>query len=351
MVSLQNRADYRLTLEGRNLGLGAGNLFSEILRSQFAETISPRLLALTLTEKSGGEADQLDITLHDHDGKLEIPQPGAVLSLQLGWASGPDVTPGLIDKGRFKVDEAEWSGPPDIITIRARSADFAASFNQRQEKSHTATTIGAIIRAIASAQKLAVAIDSTLAAIKVEAIDQDGISDAALLRLLGRRYDATATVKNGTLIFSASGSANTANGKAIPPATLTRLSGDRYRYRRGERGQFGGVEARWHDKASGTRKTVSVGGGDKPPKRLKRIYANEAAAQEACRSAQGKMARAKAEFEMELALGRPDLFPERPMSLSGFKPEIDSTAWVVRETTHTLDANGGLASVIRLNAT
>jgi phage protein D len=354
MAALQNGADYRLSLEGRDLSPGSPNTFSDILREKFLETISPRLISLSLRETRGGEADTLDLVLHDHDGALEIPQPGAVLSLSLGWSAGPDVEKGLIDKGRFKVDEASWEGPPDIVTIRARSADFAASFDKRREGSHVMTTLGAIVRDIASASGLSAKIDSALDALEVEAIEQDELSDAALLRSLGRRYDAAATVKNGTLLFLPIGGAG---GGVIPPGTLTRRSGDQYRYRRGERGQFAGVEARWHDKRTGERQTVVVesvrgaGGSDtRGPKRLKRIYATEKSAQAAARSSAAKIDRAQAEFEMELALGRPELYPERPMSLSGFKPEIDARSWLISEAEHTLSGEGGLGTRLKLEA-
>ena len=347
----QNRATYRLSLEGSELGLGAPVTLTEAIRRQFVEAIGPRLLSLSLTEKRGGEADQLDIQLHDHDGRLTIPTPGQVLALQLGWEAGSEVPIGLVDKGRFKVDEAEWSGPPDIVTIRARSADFAASIDRRRERPHVGRTLREILQEIAGGQGLTLSIAEALSGRVVEVLDQDEMSDAALLRSLGRRFDAAATVKNGTLLFAPIGAGSTTGGAAIPRLTLTRASGDRYHYRRGERGQFGGVEARWHDRTTGERKTViieSIAG--KPPKRLKRIFASENAAREACESARGKMDRARAEFELELALGRPDIYPERRVVLSGFKPEIDARSWLVSECVHALSADAGLTTQVKIEA-
>ncbi|WP_299307817.1 contractile injection system protein, VgrG/Pvc8 family [uncultured Croceicoccus sp.] len=347
----QNRADYRLTLEGRDLRHDAPNVFAEILRERFAETISPRLISLTLTEKRGGEADQLDIVLHDHDGALELPKPGAVLALQLGWVEGSDVPIGLVDKGRFKVDEVEWSGPPDIVTLRARSANFSASFDQRQHRSHIGRTLGEIVSDIATRQNLTAQIAAELADIVIDAIEQNGMSDAALLRRLGRRYDAAATIKAGRLIFAPIGAGQTASGTPIPVASITRASGDRYSYRRGERGQFGGVEAEWDDRNAAERKTVATGAAsDRPRKKLKRSFASEAAAKRAAQSESEKMERAAAEFEIELVHGRPDLYPDRALAVSGFKSEIDGQAWLVGELTHALDAGGGLATRMKLEA-
>jgi phage protein D len=97
-------------------------------------------------------------------------------------------------------------------------------------------------------------------------------------------------------------------------------------------------------------KGSGAGGGSGKKKRLKRIYHSEATAKHAADSVSKKMARAAAEFEIELALGRPDLFPERPIGVSGFKPEIDAKSWLVSETEHTLAGDAGLLTRLKLEA-
>ncbi|MGH8404008.1 MAG: phage late control D family protein, partial [Pseudomonas sp.] len=54
--------------------------------NDIAQLISPRLMSLELTDNRGIEADQLSITLSDHDGLLSIPPKGAVVRLWLGWS-------------------------------------------------------------------------------------------------------------------------------------------------------------------------------------------------------------------------------------------------------------------------
>ncbi|MGF7152535.1 hypothetical protein [Novosphingobium gossypii] len=78
---MNNTPDWRVTLDGQDL----------------SDRIRPRPVSLTLSEKRGDEANQLDIVLSDHDGMLGIPPEGAVLHLQLGWKQGRDVTLGLIE--------------------------------------------------------------------------------------------------------------------------------------------------------------------------------------------------------------------------------------------------------------
>jgi uncharacterized protein len=330
-----NRPGWRVTLEGRDL----------------TATMAPRLLSLTLTEKSDGEADQLDITLHDHDGKLDIPKPGKVLRVAIGWAQGVDVAAGLVEKGSFKVDEAEWSGPPDIVTIRARSADLAGGYRQRKEKSWTDTTLGAVVREIAGRNKLTPKISPALASLPVKSLAQDGRSDMALVRLLGRRHDAVATVKDGKLIFAPRGKGASASGKPLKRATITRSAGDGYRYTRVDRSQSNGVEARWHDQGEAKRKTVKAGvaeGQEGKPRRLKRVYGSEAEAQAAAEAEARRIKRGAAEFEINLALGRPDLIPEGPVTLQGFKREPDGRKWTIAELTHNIDASGGYRTKVKL---
>ena len=92
--------------------------------------IKDRLISITLTDKRGLEADELEVVLSDHDGKLSLPTRGASLQFKAGWAHK-----GLIDKGTFKVQNIRHSGSPDVLTIRARSADFGGDMTTKKERS------------------------------------------------------------------------------------------------------------------------------------------------------------------------------------------------------------------------
>ncbi|WP_354384632.1 hypothetical protein [Paracidovorax avenae] len=50
---------------------------------------------------------------------------------------------------------------------------------------------------------------------------------------------------------------------------------------------------------------------------------------------------------MTLALGRPDIPPQSPVTVQGFRPEIDATQWQAVKLTHTL-GNEGLTTRIEL---
>jgi len=53
-----------------------------------------------------------------------------------------------------------------------------------------------------------------------------------------------------------------------------------------------------------------------------------------------KLKRGVATFSLNLAFGEPDLMPETPIELSGFKAEIDATNWLVTRVTHNLSDSG-----------
>jgi uncharacterized protein len=311
------------------------------------DRVNPRLIDLTLTEKRGEAADQLDLTIHNHDGQLAPPKVGAILKLALGWESGADVLPGMVDKGSFRVDEVERSGPPDVITIRARSADLTGDFRTRRTRSWIDTNLGAIVQTIAGENGFSSRITGDLASIAVKAIEQAGKSDMAFLRDLGRRYDAVATVKNETVIFMPLGSSTTPGGKALPALRLTKVDGWSWTFRHEERTGADGASAEYHDQDAGQRKTVTTGGSK--PKKLKKVYASKADAEKAAKSAADKAKRSAYSFTYDLAFGDPAITPNMPVQLQGWDSEIDGMKWLVGEVTTRFGA-GGLVTAIKLES-
>jgi len=296
--------------------------------------IAPRLVNLTLTECRGEDSDQLDLTLDDADGQLAIPPRGARINLQIGWADT-----GLVDKGTFTVDEVEHTGTPDTITLRARTANLIDTFRQLEEHSFHDTTLGAIIEVIAFRQELKAGIADALRNVAVQHIDQTRESDAAFLRRLGKKYDAAATVKNDTLIFTPASRSKTVSGKELPTIRITRQLGDGHRFHSAERDSYTGVRVFWHDYKHGLRRSV-VAGAPGISKRLRTTYASEADARTAAVAEWGRIQRGLATFELSLALGNPALIPQSPVIVSGFKTAIDNVDWLTSRVTHSISDAG-----------
>lgn len=204
--------------------------------------LDSRLVSLTHTDNRGMEADQLDLTLDDADGRLMLPPRGAVLSLALGWEEG-----GLVDKGTFTVDEVEHSGAPDQVTIRARSADLRAGLSTQRTRSFHQLSVASILNDIAAAHGLSAVIAATLAGELIDHLDQTNESDANLLTRLAGMFDAIATIKAGRLVFMPAGAGISASGKPLPVATITRADGDQHRFSIAERDSYTAVKAQYND--------------------------------------------------------------------------------------------------------
>lgn len=289
----------------------------------------PRLVSIELTDNRGLEADQLDITLSDHDGLLAIPPRGATLRLWLGWSDT-----GLVDKGTYTVDETEHSGAPDTLSIRARSADLRGGLKVKKERSWSTATLGTIIGAIASAHGLAPLVSAVLAGIELLQVDQANESDANLLSRLGREHDAIATVKADRLLFMPTGKATTASGLALPHVTLTRADGDQHRFLQADRDAYTGVKAYYYDVNSADKKEAIAGAGDNL-KELRHSYTDQASALQAARAEWSRLQRGTATLSYTLAKGRPELIPDQTYSLTGIKAEIAAIVWLGGNIRHS----------------
>lgn len=311
--------------------------------------IQPRLISLSLSERRAGEADELEIVLADPDGRLAIPPAGAEISLKLGWQNLDAARAiGLIDKGTFRVDRRSHSGTPDRLSLKASSADLTHAFRTRQTHAWADTTLGSVLNDVAVRNGLQAAVSADKAAIPVSYLAQSRESDSAFLARLGQIHDAVATVKADRLLFMAVASGLSAGGITLPPATLTRRDGDNHSWESSERERFSGVRAQWHNRSTGERETVTAGEASNA-KMLGRTYADENAARRAVNTQAARQERAAASFSLSLACGRPDLYPERQLSLTGWgKPEIDHDDWLIVSARHQLDSKGGLSTSVQL---
>lgn len=317
--------DYRLVVDGTDI----------------TAKVNPRLISLSLTECRGGEADQLDLVLDDSDGQLAIPPKKAVIALQLGWAGVP-----LVDKGLFMVDEVEHSGAPDQLHIRARSADMAEALKVRTEKSWHRNTLGDIVESIATKHGLAARVASTLASVQVAHIDQTNESDLNFISRLAKRYDAVSSIKKGHLLFLPIIGTRDSKGEPLATATITRDLGDSHRYHSADREAYSGVRAYWHDPKRAKRRGVLVGLSGNA-KRLRDTFANQADALAGAKAEWQRIQRGAATLEMTLALGRPEVVPQTPVRVGGFKPAINAVDWLTVKVTHSL-GDGGLTTRIEL---
>ncbi|WP_421865171.1 phage late control D family protein [Motiliproteus sp.] len=317
---------YRLKVNGRNI----------------TPTLNGRLISLSLTDNGGNEADQLDITLDDHDGKLAIPPNGATLQLWLADANGH-----LVDKGTFTADEISHDGAPDTLTIRARSADFRGSLKQKREQGWDQNTLAEILTTLAKRNGLEPLISDEIGPTLIEHIDQTNESDISFLTRLAHQHDALASVKAGHLLLMPRGQSRSISGKPIPTLSLSRQHGDQHSYSLEDRDSlYSGVKARWNDTATAQVQTVAVGDASKA-KLLRQVFASAEQATNEAKAEWQRLQRQGAQFTLTLATGNPAIYPETPVKLSGWKPQIDETDWLLTQVVHSL-GNGGYTTRLEM---
>jgi phage protein D len=312
--------------------------------NDIAQMISPRLMSLDLTDNRGIEADQLSITLSDHDGLLAIPPTGALIRLWLGWSDT-----GLIDKGTYTVDETEHSGAPDMLSIRARSADLRKSLKTKRERSWSNTTLGDVLGDIALGNGLTATIAGTLDGLPILQLDQANESDANLISRIGEEFDAVVTVKAGCLLCLPPGGGKTASGADLPHITLTRADGDQHRYLQADRDSYDGVRAYFYDVNSAEKQHAIAGVGENL-KDLRHTYSDRQSALRAARAEFNRLQRGSVTLSYTLAIGRPDLIPELTYTLEGVKPEIDEIIWYGGNVQHSLSADSGYTVSLELES-
>lgn len=322
------QAIYRLLVDGVDIG------------TKFQD----RLNSLTITDNRGMESDALEVTLSDHDGLLNLPPKDAVIQAWIGWSNT-----GLVYKGLYKVKEVEHSGAPDILTIRASSADLKSGLKQKKERSFSNVTLEAVLQAIAFQHELDLSVHQSLAKRQIINLIQNE-SDANLLTRLADEHDAMASIKNGKLLFMPKGASQTISGQDLPTYLITRDKGDSHRYSNTDGGdEITAVRAFYYDAAQGKKLEVVYGdASNQNIKELRHIHQDKQSATLVAKAKLADLKRTSLTFSYNLAYGNPDLIPEMTFLFDGLKEQIDEIYWLGTRITHSIDASNGFTTALEL---
>lgn len=318
--NLQNlKPAWRVTLNGNDL----------------TGRMAPRLMSLTITESRSDEADQLDITLSDADGLLEIPTRNAKLEVAIGFEHT-----GLVEKGEYHVDEVEHRGAPDHIVIRARSAAMDGALRTRTERSFHKKKIADIVNTIAAANGLEAVVDNYIGNKLIDHIDQTNESDLAFLNRLGKRFDVVVTVKESKLLFILAHGGRKVSGDKMPIKRILRAEGDQHSFIEASRdNSYTGVTAFWLEPRKSKRNKV-IYGAIGNAKQLRETYGNESDALEAAKAEWQRIQRGEATMKFSMAVGVPELSPQYIIQFPDMKKPISEKDWLIKTITHTLDESG-----------
>ncbi|MGB1026146.1 MAG: hypothetical protein ACPGYL_06300, partial [Rhodospirillaceae bacterium] len=251
--------DYRLLVDDKDL--------TEVFRQMATQ--------IRLTDKSGVEADEINITIPDPLQDIEAPRHGVTIELFMGWKGQ-----GLTNMGSYTVTDDGANGNPDSIWFSGHSADLRGTIKEQRDESYHDTTLGAVLQTVADRNGLEAAIDPTLAAVRVPHIDQTTESDGHFLTRLGKDHDAIASVKGGRLTFVPSATGTSGSGERLAELTIDRSQTTaNYSYKNQDReGSFTGVEAKWRKYGDAENGSIVEGSTD-TLKKLKKMYPSEEEAQ------------------------------------------------------------------------
>lgn len=310
------------------------------------DQVMARIMTLSVTDNKSLDADELTLTLDDHDGALALPKRGVKLQCWMGFEDA-----GIHDMGIYIVDSSEWSGTPDTISIRAKSADFKSSLKSGHSQSYHSKTLGEIAETVAKRQQLTLSIKLELVSIDVGHVDQTDESDIHLLTRLCHQYGAVVNIKHGKLLIFTANSNVSASGHALDITLITRQTGDQFRYSVEDRqSDYDNVSASYQDTKTATRKTVNNNNAKTKTKRLKGTYKSKEAATAAANAEAKRLKEQQAKFSITTAYAYPAVTTESPITLQGFKAEIDALKWTVDKATHSYSKPGGLTSQLDLLA-
>lgn len=303
--------------------------------------LAPFVVSLSYTDHEHGQADDLEVTLDDADGRFSgrsdvhpvpwTPDQAAVLTAALafpphdGPARGPD-----LQLGTFVVDEEEFAhgatGP--VVVLRAQTAAPAAARGFRATERTVAypgpTTLRAVLDVVAARNGLRLlyaAGDRPLAR-----ADQTAATDAAFARRLCERAGVRLAVRaerpGGPLamvVGDVAGPADAAGGAVELPITPADLAG--YSVRRQSHTAAGAATCSYYDVGRGRAVAVTVRRPAADPAdetlSVQAVCRTEVEARALAQAALDGRNRAGAAADFEFAPARPDVASGTVLLLAG----------------------------------
>lgn len=312
--------------------------------NDITQQIADRLVSLRVQDEAGQKSDTVELTLDDRGQNLPLPEEQTRLEVAMGYSHDGN-TPQ--DMGTYVVDEVEFSYPPATVRVRAKAMEASPTFKQPKTRAWHDKTIGQIVQQIAGEHGLVAQVHGSYRNRKIAHIDQTEESDAHFLTRLARLHGATSKPAEGMLVFIPQGAGVSVQGQRLPAANLDVREVSNYRATVKDRGRYNKVQAKYMDKETGTEKTVEapVPGagftlfGEKPATyQDRKLYPTKEEAQQAAQALGVQLTSGTVTIDLTCA-GRPDIFAERPIALTGFRDPLNAT-WVIQSVTHEYSGKG-----------
>lgn len=292
--------------------------------------LADRLLSLRVTDEDGETADRLEITLDDRDGRLDIPEFEARLTVALGFDS-------LTPLGQFEVESVDGSTPPQTMRITAVAVDLKKAARAPRTRAFEGQTLEQIVGQIAAEAGLTPVVGASIRAESWPYLAQTAESGLHFLTRLGQQIDATVKATGGRLVVTRRAEGKTASGEDAPVVEIAASALAGWSWRLKSREVDGTVEAEWSDTAAGQLRRITAGSAE-PVRRLRQQFSSETEATRAAEAARRKSRREALEIDGRGAF-QPALYAGGRLRLSGLRPEF-AGEWEVTRVAHSLSAAG-----------
>jgi phage protein D len=199
--------------------------------------VSHMVLAISYVDRLGEASGELEVKLEDHAKRWQhawYPGLGNILSLQIGYRGEA-----LLDCGSFQVDELEFDGPPDVMTLRGIAAYVTAPMRTPNTVAYENQSLVDIAGQIASKYGLSlVAAPSVLESDVVFArVTQRRETDLGFLKRLAIEHNFDFTVRGAQMVFYA----RAALEAVIPLVAITRPDTTGFSFRNRTRRIYSGA--------------------------------------------------------------------------------------------------------------
>lgn len=315
-------------------GLSAGGV-------DISSKIAGIAIDMTVTDGAGRDSDTVSLTLDDNGGRIGGIAPGTQISVY----GGTDEK-GVRNFGIFTVDDVQYEGYPQRVTINAQASDVTSKEKERDTKGFAKddgyATYQSIFSEVAGQAGLSLKMDGSLGGKPNPSEFRDREDPIAFLTRLGYKINATVTVKEKQLVVVPRGSGRSASGQGMgsllvsPGVNL--LS---YSVSIKEKPKHSMVETKWFDRRKvkyEVEQAPLTKGQGKVPFRIRPPFQDQDEAREAAEGEAGELSRNQGTASFELD-GEPFATAESFAVVSGVRAGVDGQ-WFIKTATHNFSSTG-----------
>lgn len=306
--------------------------------------LTGRGISLSISDGVGIESDSISLVIDDQDGAVKAPKTGVILDIEGGYRDGESR-----NFGQFKVDQVQYTGYPQQISISAQAVD--AKSDQKQQRvdqfpKEEFPTFKDVFDKVAGRMGLQLAISAEIGDKEVSFEMQSEESDLSFTTRLGKKLDASVTVKSGHLVVAKRGTGKSVSGEQLP--TIMIVGGRNvmtYSATRKDKPKHSKVEASYFDRESVEPVSVEYSlGGDGPTFVMRAPFqdATEAAIAAEAQARELKRGEGSASFTI---VGLPSARAEAHVVASNIRGDVDGV-WRAKSVTHNFSGSSAYTTSV-----